>query len=53
MVSTQGRGDEAALQAALAADSDYVAFVGSRRKADALKDGPGGPGRRCRRGSPA
>jgi len=37
VVSTQGRGDEAALQAALAADSDYVAFVGSRRKADALK----------------
>ena len=37
MVSTQGRGDEAALQAALAADSDYIAFVGSRRKAEALK----------------
>jgi len=37
VVSTQGRGDEAALQAALAADSDYIAFVGSRRKADALK----------------
>ena len=35
--STQGRGDEAALQAALAADADYVAFVGSRRKAAALK----------------
>ena len=37
VVSTQGRGDEAALQAALATDSDYIAFVGSRRKADALK----------------
>jgi xanthine dehydrogenase accessory factor len=37
VVSTQGRGDEAALQAALAADSDYIAFVGSRRKAEALK----------------
>lgn len=37
VVSTQGRGDEAALQAALAADSEYVAFVGSRRKAAALK----------------
>ena len=34
--STQGRGDEAALKAALAAEADYVAFVGSRRKAEAL-----------------
>jgi xanthine dehydrogenase accessory factor len=38
VVSTQGRGDEAALQAALAVDSDYVAFVGSRKKAAALKE---------------
>jgi len=37
VVSTQGRGDEAALLAALAADVDYVAFVGSRKKAAALK----------------
>ena len=37
VVSTQGRGDEAALLAALAIDSAYVAFVGSRKKADALK----------------
>ena len=37
MVSTQGRGDEAALSAALAADVDYVAFVGSRKKAETLK----------------
>lgn len=37
VVSTQGRGDEAALQAALAVDADYVAFVGSRKKAEALK----------------
>jgi xanthine dehydrogenase accessory factor len=37
VVSTQGRGDEAALLAALAIDADYVAFVGSRKKADALK----------------
>ncbi|HEY1545716.1 MAG TPA: XdhC family protein [Xanthobacteraceae bacterium] len=37
VVSTQGRGDEAALRAALAADADYVAFVGSRRKAETLK----------------
>ena len=37
VVSTQGRGDEAALQAALAVEADYVAFVGSRKKAEALK----------------
>ena len=37
VVSTQGRGDEAALLAALAIDTDYVAFVGSRKKAEALK----------------
>ena len=38
VVATQGRGDEAALQAALAIDCDYVAFVGSRRKGAALKE---------------
>jgi xanthine dehydrogenase accessory factor len=37
VVSTQGRGDEAALAAALAVDVDYIAFVGSRKKAEALK----------------
>ena len=37
VVSTQGRGDEAALKAALAAEADYVAFVGSRRKAETLR----------------
>ncbi len=37
VVSTQGRGDEAALSAALALDVEYVAFVGSRRKAEVLK----------------
>ena len=37
VVSTQSRGDEAALQAALSVEADYVAFVGSRRKADTLK----------------
>jgi xanthine dehydrogenase accessory factor len=37
VVSTQGRGDEAALLAALALDVDYLAFVGSRKKAAALK----------------
>ena len=37
VVSTQGRGDDAALSAALALDVDYIAFVGSRRKAEVLK----------------
>jgi xanthine dehydrogenase accessory factor len=37
VVSTQSRGDEAALLAALVVDVDYVAFVGSRKKAEALK----------------
>jgi xanthine dehydrogenase accessory factor len=37
VVSTQSRGDEAALQAALSVEADYVAFVGSRRKAATLK----------------
>jgi xanthine dehydrogenase accessory factor len=37
VVSTQGRGDEAALLAALVVDVDYVSFVGSRKKAEALK----------------
>jgi xanthine dehydrogenase accessory factor len=37
VVSTQGRGDEAALLAALSVEADYVAFVGSRKKADKLK----------------
>jgi xanthine dehydrogenase accessory factor len=37
VVSTQGRGDQAALQAALAIDAEYVAFVDSRKKAAALK----------------
>ena len=37
VVSTQGRGDEGALLAALAVEAEYVAFVGSRKKAEALK----------------
>jgi xanthine dehydrogenase accessory factor len=37
VVSTQGRGDEAALTAALSAQADHVAFVGSRRKVAALR----------------
>ncbi|MFN3845548.1 MAG: XdhC family protein [Paracoccaceae bacterium] len=38
VVATQGKGDEAALRAALACGADYVAFVGSRRKFGALCD---------------
>jgi xanthine dehydrogenase accessory factor len=38
VVATQGKGDEAALRAALASGAPYVAFVGSRRKFAALAD---------------
>ncbi len=38
VVSTQGRGDEAALRAAIATEAAYHAFVGSRRKMAALRD---------------
>jgi xanthine dehydrogenase accessory factor len=38
VVSTQGKGDEAALRAALAIDASYHAFVGSRRKMSALRE---------------
>jgi len=38
VVSTQGRGDEAALRAALAAPASYTAFVGSRAKVAALRE---------------
>ncbi len=44
VVSTQGRGDEAALNAALAIDADYVALVGSRKKGAALKAALGARG---------
>jgi xanthine dehydrogenase accessory factor len=37
VIATQGRGDEAALRAALAVGTNYLAFVGSRKKAAALK----------------
>ena len=37
VVSTQGRGDEAALSAVLAVEADYYGFVGSHKKAQALK----------------
>jgi xanthine dehydrogenase accessory factor len=38
VVSTQGKGDEAALRAAVATDAEYRAFVGSRRKMAALRE---------------
>lgn len=37
VISTQSKGDEAALRAALAIDAAYHAFVGSRRKMAALR----------------
>ncbi|WP_315766692.1 XdhC family protein [Bradyrhizobium sp. SZCCHNR2009] len=37
IVSTQGKGDEAALRAAIATDATYHAFVGSRRKMAVLR----------------
>jgi xanthine dehydrogenase accessory factor len=38
VVSTQGKGDEAALRAAVTTDAEYRAFVGSRRKMAALRE---------------
>lgn len=38
VVSTQSKGDEAALKAALEADAAYCGFVGSRRKIAVLKE---------------
>jgi xanthine dehydrogenase accessory factor len=38
VVSTQGKGDEAALRAAVSVDAAYHAFVGSRRKMAALRE---------------
>ena len=38
VVSTQGKGDEAALRAALAVEAEYRAFVGSRRKMASLRE---------------
>ena len=38
VVATQGKGDEAALHSALTVETDYVAFVGSRKKAASLID---------------
>ena len=38
VVSTQGRGDEAGLKAAIAGDAQYFGFVGSKRKVAALRE---------------
>jgi xanthine dehydrogenase accessory factor len=38
VVSTQGKGDEAALRTAVATEAAYHAFVGSRRKMAALRE---------------
>jgi xanthine dehydrogenase accessory factor len=38
VISTQGKGDEAALRAALSTQASYLAFVGSRRKMRALRE---------------
>jgi xanthine dehydrogenase accessory factor len=38
LVSTQGKGDEAALRTAVATKVAYYAFVGSRRKIAALRE---------------
>ena len=38
VVSTQGKGDEAALRIAVSVDASYHAFVGSRRKMAALSE---------------
>jgi len=38
VVSTQGKGDEAALRSAVATPAAYRAFVGSRRKMAALRE---------------
>jgi xanthine dehydrogenase accessory factor len=38
VVSTQGKGDEAALGAAISIDAMYYAFVGSRRKMAAIRE---------------
>src|ERR1700677_768497 len=38
VISTQGRGDEAALKASVGIDAAYHGFVGSRRKMVALRD---------------
>ena len=38
VIATQGSGDEAALASAFQSDADYLAFVGSHKKAENLKE---------------
>ncbi len=38
VISTQGKGDLIALKAAIEVDARHIAFVGSRRKADSLRE---------------
>jgi xanthine dehydrogenase accessory factor len=38
VISTQGKGDEAALRAALSSEAEFYGFVGSRRKIQVLKE---------------
>jgi len=38
IVSTQGKGDEAALRAAVTIENEYVGFVGSKSKIEVLKN---------------
>lgn len=47
VVSTQGEDDEGAMEAALAARCDYIAFVASRRKKDAVLEYLGDKGVSC------
>lgn len=37
IISTQGRGDQASLENALSLNAEFIAFVGSRKKAEKLK----------------
>ena len=53
VVSTQGKGDEAALRAILRVDAPYKAFVGSRRKMAAIREKLVGDGDRLTRLKPS
>jgi xanthine dehydrogenase accessory factor len=44
VISTQGKGDDAALKAALGIEADYRGFVGSRRKIASLREKLAGQG---------
>ncbi len=44
VIATQGRGDRPALEVAISSQASYIAFVGSRRKAEKLKQDMAGQG---------